>query len=496
MFAWRRGAIRAALEKYTPLMMLIEPAYSVGARARRGVRPDQPDLDRPRRHGGRGRRPSRRDGRRWTSAGATSAAGRRCSRRWPAATVAARSGRVVQPGETVEVGPDDLVVRPVGGRLAVDRLRRRGTIVADSVWAHLAGARHLEADVRGAPRPRRQPGGPRVTNIAEAPAPTTIVFGTDGWRARDRRRLHVRERPALRRRRRPLRRRARRAGEGRRHRLRPAVRLGALRGRGRRGPPRPRHPGRLRDPRRADPDELATRSSSAAPRPASSSPPATTRGPTTASRSSRRPAPRPAPRSCRSSRPRSPSNGGTAIERRPFADAEAAGLVERFDPYEGYERYVRRTVDLDALKAADVSILVEPMYGAGAGWIPRLLAGGRIRVTEIHQERNPYFGGDQPRADPAERRRGARDHRRRRLRPRPAARRRRGPGRRGRRAGHVHPPAPGHRPAHVLPRRAPRAARAGRRQRQQHVDGGPARRALRDPDLRDAGRVQVHRARR
>ena len=89
-------------------------------------------------------------------------------------------------------------------------------------------------------------------------------------------------------------------------------------------------------------------------------------------------------------------NGGTAIERRPFAEAEAAGLVERFDPFEGYERFVRRTVDLDALKAADVSILVDPMYGAGAGWLPRLLAGGRIRVTEIHQERNPYFGGINP----------------------------------------------------------------------------------------------------
>jgi phosphomannomutase len=89
-------------------------------------------------------------------------------------------------------------------------------------------------------------------------------------------------------------------------------------------------------------------------------------------------------------------NGGTAIQRRPFADAEAAGLVERFDPYAGYETYLRRTIDLDALKAADVSILVEPMYGAGAGWIPRLLAGGRIRVTEIHRERNPYFGGINP----------------------------------------------------------------------------------------------------
>jgi len=89
-------------------------------------------------------------------------------------------------------------------------------------------------------------------------------------------------------------------------------------------------------------------------------------------------------------------NGGIGIDRRPFADAEAAGLVERFDPFEGYERYVRRTLDLDALKAADASILVDPMWGAGSGWISRLLAGGRIRVNEIHQERNPYFGGVNP----------------------------------------------------------------------------------------------------
>jgi phosphomannomutase len=90
------------------------------------------------------------------------------------------------------------------------------------------------------------------------------------------------------------------------------------------------------------------------------------------------------------------ANGGQAIERRPFADAEEAGLVEWFDPYDGYETFVRRTLDLDELKAADVSVLVEPLYGAGAGWIPRLLAGGRIRVTEIHSERNPYFGGVNP----------------------------------------------------------------------------------------------------
>jgi len=87
---------------------------------------------------------------------------------------------------------------------------------------------------------------------------------------------------------------------------------------------------------------------------------------------------------------------GSGSTGRPFADAEGAGLVERFDPYDGYERHVRSTLDLDALRAGDASILVDPMWGAGSGWLSRLLGGGRIRVHEIHQERNPYFGGVNP----------------------------------------------------------------------------------------------------
>jgi len=89
-------------------------------------------------------------------------------------------------------------------------------------------------------------------------------------------------------------------------------------------------------------------------------------------------------------------NAEIAIERHPLADAEAAGIITRFDPYDAYEAHVRTTVDLDRLKAADVSVLVEPLWGAGAGWISRLLAGGKIRITELHLERNPYFGGVNP----------------------------------------------------------------------------------------------------
>ena len=90
------------------------------------------------------------------------------------------------------------------------------------------------------------------------------------------------------------------------------------------------------------------------------------------------------------------AGAGKAIPRRPLADAEAAGLVERIDPFAGYEAFIRPNLDLGRLKDADVHLLVEPLFGSGAGWIPRLLSGGRIRVTEIHSERNPYFGGVNP----------------------------------------------------------------------------------------------------
>ena len=146
MFAWRRGAIREALEKYTPLMMLIDQATSSdlalaaaydritpisidhavmeGAAADHRVVMGSMDVG-------------------WSDLGS-----------WTALLAAlaggdssGATGRVVQGGESIDVGPDDLIVRPANGRLAVEAAGE-GTLVADSVWAHLAGARHLSAEVR------------------------------------------------------------------------------------------------------------------------------------------------------------------------------------------------------------------------------------------------------------------------------------------------------------------------------------------------------------
>jgi phosphomannomutase len=82
--------------------------------------------------------------------------------------------------------------------------------------------------------------------------------------------------------------------------------------------------------------------------------------------------------------------------RRDYADAEAAGLVESFDPYPPFRDQLASVVDLDRIRAADRRVLVENLFGSGAGWYTRLLGDGRLIVRELHTERNPYFGGINP----------------------------------------------------------------------------------------------------
>ncbi len=82
--------------------------------------------------------------------------------------------------------------------------------------------------------------------------------------------------------------------------------------------------------------------------------------------------------------------------RRLYDDALAGGLVEEFDAYPPFRDQLERIVDLDKLRAAERRVLVEPLFGSGAGWFTRLLGDGRLTIRELHTERNPYFGGLNP----------------------------------------------------------------------------------------------------
>jgi len=68
-------------------------------------------------------------------------------------------------------------------------------------------------------------------------------------------------------------------------------------------------------------------------------------------------------------------------------------LVEYLDLAPIYFNQLNSLIDLNELRQARLKIVVDSMYGAGAGYFKMLLDGGAIRVTEINNERNPLFPG-------------------------------------------------------------------------------------------------------
>ncbi len=79
------------------------------------------------------------------------------------------------------------------------------------------------------------------------------------------------------------------------------------------------------------------------------------------------------------------------IKRIPIAEAEAQGRVVRFDPAPAYIEQIHHLIDLQPIKDAGLKIMVDPMWGNGAGWFPSLLEGGKTIIHEIHNIRNPIF---------------------------------------------------------------------------------------------------------
>jgi alpha-D-glucose phosphate-specific phosphoglucomutase len=67
------------------------------------------------------------------------------------------------------------------------------------------------------------------------------------------------------------------------------------------------------------------------------------------------------------------------------------GKIVMFDASESYIVNLQKLVDLQKIKDAGFTVLVDAMWGNGAGWFPRLLEGGKTQIIEIHNTRNPSF---------------------------------------------------------------------------------------------------------
>ncbi len=74
----------------------------------------------------------------------------------------------------------------------------------------------------------------------------------------------------------------------------------------------------------------------------------------------------------------------------------ARGVFETVDLVGPYLEALRSFVSADAIAASGLHVAVDPLYGAGQGYLADTLRSFGVTVTEIHGETNPGFGGLHP----------------------------------------------------------------------------------------------------
>mgnify|MGYP000905347151 CR=1 FL=1 len=79
------------------------------------------------------------------------------------------------------------------------------------------------------------------------------------------------------------------------------------------------------------------------------------------------------------------------IKRVKIDEALRQGTTVIFDASINYISHLADLINLEPIKNAGLKIVVDAMWGNGAGWFTRLLAGGKTQVIEIHNQRNPIF---------------------------------------------------------------------------------------------------------
>ncbi len=84
------------------------------------------------------------------------------------------------------------------------------------------------------------------------------------------------------------------------------------------------------------------------------------------------------------------------IETKSFEEAKKQGLIEVFNPKPSYFAALKKVVDVEKIKKADLKILLNTMHGSGAGYLKELLAGGKIQIDPINEKIDPNFGGVPP----------------------------------------------------------------------------------------------------
>jgi alpha-D-glucose phosphate-specific phosphoglucomutase len=79
------------------------------------------------------------------------------------------------------------------------------------------------------------------------------------------------------------------------------------------------------------------------------------------------------------------------VKRMKAEEAIAKGFIVKFDPAPDYLNHLKDLIDVEPIKQAGLKIVVDTMWGNGAGWFTKIIGGGKTVVKEIHNHRNPSF---------------------------------------------------------------------------------------------------------
>ncbi len=84
------------------------------------------------------------------------------------------------------------------------------------------------------------------------------------------------------------------------------------------------------------------------------------------------------------------------VDRYTLNQAWEKGLVEVIEPFNNYAGHLKTLIDFEAIKQAGIHAVVDPMYGAGLGYLEKILGDHDCRIDAIHNWREPLFGGSLP----------------------------------------------------------------------------------------------------
>ena len=82
------------------------------------------------------------------------------------------------------------------------------------------------------------------------------------------------------------------------------------------------------------------------------------------------------------------------------AKARQKNLLEEIEPFLYYAEGLKQKVDISIIEKAKLEIGVDLMYGAGCGYLDRILKNAGCTINVFHDHIDPYFGGRPP--DPSE----------------------------------------------------------------------------------------------